>query len=153
MEMKEKRQRAIREILSTRSVSTQQELMDALQEKSISATQATLSRDIRELGIVKQQDESGKTRSCLPRQEDVSRLSLPLIVTEAVRSVDCAANIVVVKCRSGMADAACAALDEMALDWVVGTIAGDDTIFILLRTQKQAAGFAAQLRQLLSDKM
>ncbi len=153
MEMKEKRQRAIREILSTRSVSTQQELMDALQEKSISATQATLSRDIRELGIVKQQDESGKTRYCLPRQEDVSRLSLPLIVTEAVRSVDCAANIVVVKCRSGMADAACAALDEMALDWVVGTIAGDDTIFILLRTQKQAAGFAAQLRQLLSDKM
>ena len=93
------------------------------------------------------------TRYCLPRQEDVSRLSLPLIVTEAVRSVDCAANIVVVKCRSGMADAACAALDEMALDWVVGTIAGDDTIFILLRTQKQAAGFAAQLRQLLSDKM
>lgn len=153
MEMKEKRQRAIREILSARSVSTQQELMDALQEKSISATQATLSRDIRELGIVKQQDESGKTRYCLPRQEDVSRLSLPLIVTEAVRSVDCAANIVVVKCRSGMADAACAALDEMALDWVVGTIAGDDTIFILLRTQKQAAGFAAQLRQLLSDKM
>lgn len=153
MEMKEKRQRAIREILSARSVSTQQELMDALQEKSISATQATLSRDIRELGIVKQQDESGKTRYCLPRQEDVSRLSLPLIVTEAVRSVDCAANIVVVKCRSGMADAACAALDEMALDWVVGTIAGDDTIFILLRTQKQAAGFAAQLRQLLSEKL
>lgn len=153
MEMKEKRQRAIREILSTRSVSTQQELMDALQEESISATQATLSRDIRELGIVKQQDESGKTRYCLPRQEDVSRLSLPLIVTEAVRSVDCAANIVVVKCRSGMADAACAALDEMALDWVVGTIAGDDTIFILLRTQKQAAGFAAQLRQLLSEKL
>ncbi len=153
MEMKEKRQRAIREILSTRSVSTQQELMDALQEKSIFATQATLSRDIRELGIVKQQDESGKTRYCLPRQEDVSRLSLPLIVTEAVRSVDCAANIVVVKCRSGMADAACAALDEMALDWVVGTIAGDDTIFILLRTQKQAAGFAAQLRQLLSEKL
>ena len=153
MEMKEKRQRAIREILSTRSLSTQQELMDALQEKSISATQATLSRDIRELGIVKQQDESGKTRYCLPRQEDVSRLSLPLIVTEAVRSVDCAANIVVVKCRSGMADAACAALDEMALDWVVGTIAGDDTIFILLRTQKQAAGFAAQLRQLLSEKL
>ena len=153
MEMKEKRQSAIREILSTRSVSTQQELMDALQEKEISATQATLSRDIRELGIVKQQDESGKTRYCLPRQEDVSRLSLPLIVTEAVRSVDCAANIVVVKCRSGMADAACAALDEMALDWVVGTIAGDDTIFILLRTQKQAAGFAAQLRQLFSDKM
>lgn len=153
MEMKEKRQSAIREILSTRSVSTQQELMDALQEKSISATQATLSRDIRELGIVKQQDESGKTRYCLPRQEDVSRLSLPLIVTEAVRSVDCAANIVVVKCRSGMADAACAALDEMALDWVVGTIAGDDTIFILLRTQKQAAGFAAQLRQLLSEKL
>lgn len=153
MEMKEKRQRAIREILSTRSVSTQQELMGALQEKSISATQATLSRDIRELGIVKQQDESGKTRYCLPRQEDVSRLSLPLIVTEAVRSVDCAANIVVVKCRSGMADAACAALDEMALDWVVGTIAGDDTIFILLRTQKQAAGFAAQLRQLLSEKL
>ena len=153
MEMKEKRQRAIREILSTRSVSTQQELMDALQEKSISATQATLSRDIRELGIVKQQDESGKTRYCLPRQEDVSRLSLPLIVTDAVRSVDCAANIVVVKCRSGMADAACAALDEMALDWVVGTIAGDDTIFILLRTQKQAAGFAAQLRQLLSEKL
>ena len=151
--MKEKRQSAIREILSTRSVSTQQELMDALQEKSISATQATLSRDIRELGIVKQQDESGKTRYCLPRQEDVSRLSLPLIVTEAVRSVDCAANIVVVKCRSGMADAACAALDEMALDWVVGTIAGDDTIFILLRTQKQAAGFAAQLRQLLSEKL
>ena len=153
MEMKEKRQRAIREILSARSVSTQQELMDALQEKAISATQATLSRDIRELGIVKQQDESGKTRYCLPRQEDVSRLSLPLIVTEAVRSVDCAANIVVVKCRSGMADAACAALDEMALDWVVGTIAGDDTIFILLRTQKQAAGFAAQLRQLLSEKL
>ncbi len=152
MEMKEQRQSAIREILSTQRVSTQQELMDALQEKAIFATQATVSRDIRELGIVKQQEESGKYRYCLPQREDVSRLSLPLIITESVRLVDCAANIVVVKCRSGMADAACAALDDMALDWVVGTIAGDDTIFILLRTQKQAAGFAAQLRQLLSDK-
>lgn len=153
MEMKQQRQNAIREILSARSVSTQQELMDALEEKGMIATQATVSRDIRELGIVKQQDASGKFRYCLPQRKDVSRISLPLIVTEAVRSVDCAANIVVVKCRSGMADAACAALDDMALDWVVGTIAGDDTIFILLRTQKQAAGFAAQLRQLLSEKL
>ena len=153
MEMKQQRQNAIREILSARSVSTQQELMDALEEKGMIATQATVSRDIRELGIVKQQDESGKFRYSLPQRKDVSRISLPLIVTEAVRSVDCAANIVVVKCRSGMADAACAALDDMALDWVVGTIAGDDTIFILLRTQKQAAGFAAQLRQLLSEKL
>ena len=152
MEMKEQRQSAIREILSTQRVSTQQELMDALQEKAIFATQATVSRHIPELGIVKQQEQSVKYRYCLPQREDVSRLSLPLIITESVRLVDCAANIVVVKCRSGMADAACAALDDMALDWVVGTIAGDDTIFILLRTQKQAAGFAAQLRQLLSDK-
>lgn len=66
--------------------------------------------------------------------------------------MDCAANIVVVKCRSGMADAACAALDEMALDWVVGTIAGDDTIFILLRTQKQAAG-CRPAAALLSEKL
>ncbi len=150
--MKKQRQNAIREILSAGNVSTQQQLMDALQQRSIPVTQATVSRDIRELGIVKQQDETGTYRYYLPRQEDVRSLSLPLIVTEAVRLVDCAANIVVVKCRSGMADAACAALDEMNLSWVVGTIAGDDTIFILLRTQKQAAGFAAQLRQLLNEK-
>lgn len=153
MEMKKRRQNAIREILDTQNVSTQQELMDALQRLSIPVTQATISRDIRELGVIKQQDETGSYRYCLPRQEEVSRLSLPLIVTEAVRLVDCASNIVVVKCRAGMADAACAALDEMNLSWVVGTIAGDDTIFILLRTQKQAAGFAAQLRQMLNEKV
>ncbi|MBR3759617.1 MAG: arginine repressor [Ruminococcus sp.] len=129
--MKNRRQESILELISTRSVSTQEELMVLLEQKNIKTTQATLSRDIQQLSLVKQRDESGTLRYMLP----VSAVKEKTFFQEAVLSVDYAMNTIVLKCRAGMAQGTCAAIDSVNHEGVVGTIAGDDTIFILVRTE------------------
>lgn len=129
--MKNRRQESILEIISTRPVSTQEELMILLKQKDIKTTQATLSRDIQQLSLVKQRDESGTVRYMVP----VSAVNEKTFFQEAVLSVDYAMNTIVIKCRAGMAQGTCAAIDSVNHEGVVGTIAGDDTIFILVRTE------------------
>lgn len=129
--MKNRRQESILEIISTRPVSTQEELMILLKQKDIKTTQATLSRDIQQLSLVKQRDESGTVRYMVP----VSAVNEKTFFQEAVLSVDYAMNTIVIKCRAGMAQGTCAAIDTVNHEGVVGTIAGDDTIFILVRTE------------------
>ena len=149
--MKQKRQEKILEIISQYDVDTQGRLMDLLKESGYCATQATLSRDIRELRLIKVMTDNGIYKYDVPTQEKVSELSTKFraIFSEAVVSIDYAFHIVVLKCHTGMANAACAALDNMKIRDVVGSIAGDDTVFILLRNEQQALKLVSEIRQII----
>ncbi|MBQ3885736.1 MAG: arginine repressor [Ruminococcus sp.] len=132
--MKNRRHDAILDIIAEQPVSTQEELINILAEKGIKTTQATLSRDIQELSLVKKRDERGRFRYSLPP----TALAEKSIFEEAVISVDYAMNTIVLKCRAGMAQGTCAAIDSVEHQGIVGTIAGDDTIFILVRSEADA---------------
>lgn len=140
--MKNRRQETILEIISMQPVSTQEELITLLEERGIKTTQATLSRDIQQLLLVKRRDESGTVRYTLP----VSAVKEKTLFQEAVLSVDYAMNTIVLKCRAGMAAGTCAAIDSVNHDGVVGTIAGDDTIFILVRSEADAKKLSKKFR-------
>ncbi len=147
--MKQKRQQKILEIISNNDVDTQGRLMELLKNSGYSATQATLSRDIRELRLVKVMTDTGIYKYDVPTQEKVTEMSTKFrsIFSEAVVGVDYAFHIVVLKCHTGMANAACAALDNMKIRDVVGSIAGDDTIFVLLRNEQQALKLVSEIKQ------
>jgi transcriptional regulator of arginine metabolism len=124
--------------------------MSVLDRYGFKVTQATVSRDIRELKLVKIINSEGLYHYSLPESEDDSGKSkLKGIFESSVKSIDCAGNIAVIKCHTGMAQAVCASLDAMKYEQVVGTIAGDDTVFILLRTEKNAVQFAETLKTLI----
>jgi transcriptional regulator of arginine metabolism len=132
--MKNKRHEVILEIIAQQPVATQDMLIKLLSERGIKTTQATLSRDIQQLSLVKQRDASGSYRYALPPAASTEKS----LFEEAVISVDYAMNTIVLKCRAGMAQGTCAAIDSVEHQGVVGTIAGDDTIFILVRSEADA---------------
>ena len=140
--MKNRRHELILELIAEQSVGTQEMLIQLLKERGIKATQATLSRDIQQLNLVKQRDSNGEFRYALPP----SAAEEKSLFEEAVLSVDYAMNTVVVKCRAGMAQGTCAAIDSVDHREVVGTIAGDDTIFILVRTEEEAKKLSKKFR-------
>ena len=148
--MKTKRHAKILELISERDINTQEELLVHLKESGFDVTQATVSRDIKELRLVKTMVADGKYRYA-PSISDINAdISTKYAVfSQSTRSVDCAGNIVVVKCYNGMANAACAVLDAMNHDGVVGTLAGDDTIFVLLRDDHSAVVLMETIRKLI----
>jgi len=143
--MKAKRHSEILDIISKSDVCTQEELQLRLCEKGFNVTQATVSRDIRELNLVKRLSGSGVYKYSLPSSRTVKRS----IIAEAIIKVDYAMNTVVLKCHSGMAQAACAEIDSMELHGVVGTLAGDDTIFILMKTEHEAEKLSGNLNEII----
>ena len=145
--MKKKRQAEILRIISTNEVETQEMLLNLLRERGYDVTQATVSRDINEMNIEKTVSANGV--NCYAKAEKVHTVKFHNIISEAVVSIDYAMNIVSIKCHSGLANAACAGLDMMNLSYVVGTIAGDDTIFILMRDQESLNKFIDETRKLL----
>lgn len=150
--MKAKRQAKIMEIISTGSIETQEQLLSALQENGFQSTQATISRDIKEMRIVKELTSRGTYRYAAPPEDDkpntpLSRLNA--IFRECVTNYDSAQNIVVIKTMPGLADAACSAVDAMELPGVVGSLAGDDTAMIVMRDNGAAASFCGKLKTLL----
>lgn len=140
--MKNRRHELILEIISEQAVGTQELLIELLAEHGIKATQATLSRDIQQLNLVKQRDENGEFRYALPAAAAEEKS----LFEEAVISVDYAMNTIVLKCRAGMAQGTCAAIDSVNHQGVVGTIAGDDTIFILVRSEADAKKLSKKFR-------
>ena len=145
--MKKKRQAEILRIISTNEVETQEMLLSLLRERGYEVTQATVSRDINELNIEKSVSANGV--NCYAKAEKVHTVRFHNIISEAVVSIDFAMNIVSIKCHSGLANAACAGLDMMNLSYVVGTIAGDDTIFVLTRTESDARMLSRHLKEML----
>ncbi len=132
--MKSQRHELILEIINGQPVSTQEVLAELLAKKGIKTTQATVSRDIQQLALVKQRDFSEIYRYTLPAAAAEEKS----LFAEAVLSVDYAMYTIVLKCRAGMAHGTCAAIDSVNHEGVVGTIAGDDTIFILVRSEADA---------------
>ena len=148
--MKTKRHAKILELIQEYVIDTQEELLRRLREESFNVTQATVSRDIKELRLVKTLSPDGKYRySTGKRSETDISGKFHNLFSDSVHGIDYAGNMVVVKCYVGMAQAVCAALDSLHWDGTLGTIAGDDTIFILTRNENTAVGLVAELKKLL----
>ncbi len=146
--MKKKRHQIILELIENNRITTQDQLQEMLKEQGFDVTQATVSRDIKELMLVKRLNSKGEYSYTLPNKERSEETKLKSIFSQSVVGVDCAGNIVVVKCISGMANAACAAIDSNAIrnKSIVGTIAGDDSFFILCRTEDAAINLVSTIK-------
>jgi transcriptional regulator of arginine metabolism len=149
--MKSKRQSAILDIIENSDIATQEALLNELRETGYKVTQATVSRDIRELGIQKARTENGKFRYISLKMKQSASVTerFAMIYYESAKSVDFAQNIVVVKCCPGMANAACAMFDAANFNNIVGTLSGDDTFFIVTKSIDSAEDTAEQLKKLL----
>ncbi len=150
---KDYRQRLIKEIIKKNAVKTQDRLIELLAEAGINATQATLSRDIKELQIVKISDQQGGTKyACSSTLDgDAASSRFKNVLTEAVRSITSAGNIVVIKSYAGMGSAVGASVDMLHNDRIVGSLAGDDTVFVVLKTPEEAETFSIYLRDILEQ--
>lgn len=146
--MKRQRQTEILTIISEYEIENQEMLKEMLEKRGYVVTQATVSRDINELNLEKALSaETGV--SCYMKAKRANSVRFENIFSQSVIKIDCAGNIVCVKCHSGLASAACATLDNMNLEYVVGTIAGDDTFFILVRTENDAKTLYAYLKKMI----
>lgn len=150
--MKSQRQAKIVEIISTTTVETQEQLLQELQSAGFTSTQATISRDIKELRIVKELTSFGTYRYATASREVPATFSgrLNTIFRESVTSFDYAQNIIVIHTLPGLANAAASALDAMNMSVVLGTLAGDDTVFVVMRDGNAAAAFCGEIKGLLS---
>jgi transcriptional regulator of arginine metabolism len=141
------RQGAILRLVQEHPVSTQEELAEALRQEGVEAVQATISRDIAQLGLVKVRDQAGRLVYALPGAADLDRLSE---LTSALRrwamSLDASGNLLVIHTPPGHANALAQAIDQARLPDVLGTIAGDDTITVIARESLQGAAIERELR-------
>ncbi len=150
MKNKQSRQGLILDIISENTVETQEQLIERLAQAGYPVTQATISRDIRELRLTKVACGFGVYKYVVSAQESHSHSAKYLnILKETVTSVDHAGNIVVVKTYVGMAQAAAAALDSMGWTEIIGSVAGDDTIMLVLRSVEASRAFSSELSGLL----
>lgn len=148
--MKSWRHAKILEIIGEYPIETQDELLTRLKAEGYKATQATISRDIKDLRLVKTLGSDGKYRyiSASKNSTDI-RSNFSALFSSSVVSIALARNLVVIKTLSGMAQAVCAALDSTEYKAVVGTIAGDDTIFIACRSEELAVSLTEELKKLI----
>ena len=148
--MKFQRQSLILELIDKEEIETQEQLSARLCELGMNVTQATVSRDIKELHLIKTANRDGKYRYSTsgPNSGSDSELRFRTIFREGVVNVDFAGNIVVIKTLTGVANAACAAIDAMKLSDIVGSIAGDDTLFLVMRSPERAASFSGEIQRL-----
>ena len=148
--MKRARQAEILNIIQAVDVETQEQLLDELKARGFSATQATISRDIKELRLVKELSGGGYRYASSERKGMAdSDARLRNIFKEGVTSVDRAQNIVVVRTMPGLASAACSALDGMEIEGMVGSLAGDDTGILIMRDNASAQQFVGEIHKLL----
>lgn len=149
--MKTKRHTKILELISEKDIATQEDLLNYLRESGFDVTQATVSRDIKELRLVKTMVSDGKYRYSPATSDSNADVGTKYAVfSQSAKSVDYANNMIVIKCYTGMANAACAVLDAMNHEGVVGTLAGDDTIFVLLRDENMAITLVENIKKLIA---
>ena len=149
--MKTKRQAKIVEIISNTNVETQEQLLKALEEEGFTSTQATISRDIKELRIVKELTSLGTYRYSVSEKDAPPALTdrLNTIFRECVTSIDYAENIIVIHTLPGLASADGSELDAMKINVVLGTLAGDDTVMIVMRDSNAAAAFCGEIKSVI----
>ena len=148
--LKSNRQNIILELIQSEDIETQNQLLEKLSERGIFSTQATLSRDIKAMRLIKEPGEDGHSRYVKPPEAPHAHdARLQKILRESVLSMDIAQNIIVIKTLSGLASGACSAIDSIHFNGLVGTLAGDDTIFLAMRDDGCARLVLAELRELL----
>ncbi len=147
--MKTRRHAKILELINAYTIDTQEELLRRLREDGFDVTQATVSRDIKELRLIKTLSNDGKYKYSIGKDntKDYSSKFYSLLADSAV-SIDNAGNLMVIKCLTGMAQAVCAAMDSMHWEGVVGTLAGDDTIFVACKNEMTAEQLVAELKKM-----
>ena len=150
--MKSQRQAKIMEIITNRNVETQEQLLELLRAEGFRGTQATISRDIKELRIVKELTNLGVYRYTAAANEISGTFSARLntIFRECVTGFDYAQNIIVIRTLPGLASAAGSAIDAMTMNMVVGCLAGDDTVMVVMRDNNAAAAFCGEIKNLIS---
>lgn len=148
------RHRQILMIIEKYHIETQDDLIRHLRDQGIVCTQATVSRDIKELKLIKVAEDNGKYRYAQPKNAEEKHTSVKYdkILQETVISVEYAGNLVVIKTYTGMAMAACAAIDALHWNGMLGTIAGDDTIFTAVYSEDNAKWFAERIERMLNSK-
>ena len=149
--MKSERQAQILDLIARQDIETQNQMMEALLSRGIRSTQATLSRDIKELRLVKEQTPNGSYRYAVPTREESPDqvFRLRKIFRECVVRFDTAQNLVVIHTLPGLANAAGSAMDSLELPALVGTIAGDDTVFLTMRTSADAENFCHEIGEMM----
>ena len=150
--MKRKRQQKILELIANNIVLTQDDLQNLLLAEGFEVTQSTVSRDIKELRLIKGHDAAGNYRYVSSERRDNNKQAFSHyreIFSRYATIVEYALNDVVVKCMSGMASSVCVALDTMYNDMMLGTIAGDDTVFIVTRSEAQASQLTNELKKMM----
>lgn len=147
--MKSSRQNEIIDLISSADIETQEELAAALREKGFQVTQATVSRDIRELRLIKVASKTGGYKYAKPsRHETAVNERLTRILSDSLVNVETAANLVVVKTLSGSANVAAEALDHLGWPEIIGTIAGDNTIFVAAKSDTDAEAITSRIRKM-----
>jgi len=148
--MKTGRQNAILEIISERDIETQHQLLAALAERGVKSTQATLSRDIKDMRLVKELGPDGNYRyvAGARAETDATEQRLRTIFKESVVSYDVAQNLFIIRTLPGLASAACSAIDAMPIRGLVGTLAGDDTAFLAMRDNEAAQALYHEIEML-----
>lgn len=149
--MKNKRQEKILEIIKNNIVLTQEDIQNALTDMGFSVTQSTVSRDIKELRLIKGHDSEGNYRyiSAAKSGHSKSLSHYYEMFKSSTTSVDCAVNDIVIRCHNGMASGACVAVDAIFGDRFLGTIAGDDTIFIVARSSEDAIQLTEEIKKMI----
>jgi len=148
--MKSDRQNVILEIIAERDIETQNQLLEALAERGVKSTQATLSRDIRDMRLIKELGPGGSYRYVVAASQENADLDARLrkIFKECVLSYDVAQNLLIIKTLPGLAQAAGSTLDGMEIPGLVGTIAGDDTAFLALKDSESAIKLYHEIEQI-----
>jgi transcriptional regulator of arginine metabolism len=138
--MKQSRHKKILELIKEKGIGTQEDLLKFLKAVGFDVTQATVSRDIKELRLVKTLSENGEYIYSSVKSENINDVSIKFksLFSDSVIKIDYVLNQVVIKCYAGLANAVCASLDLMHYENIVGTLAGDDTILIIMRSEEYA---------------
>ena len=150
--MKNDRQKAILEIIESMNIETQNQLIEELTRSGVNSTQATVSRDIKAMHLIKELTPNGTYRYTQSKRSDMQNTAVRLraIFKESVTSYMTAQNLVVIKTLPGLASAACGAIDSMGINDLVGTIAGDDTGFLAMTDHIAAERFCREIADMLA---
>ena len=149
--MKNDRQNQLLQIIAEENIETQEQLLERLEARGIKSTQATISRDIKQLHLVKEPAGQGRYRYAVSARRTKLYFAdrLRTIFRESLLSADYANNIAVVKTMPGLAQGAASALDSMHINDMVGSLAGDDTVIIVMRDEDSARDFCEEIKEML----
>lgn len=149
--MKNKRQKLILDIVSQQIIETQDDLVHALHQANVAVTQATVSRDIKELGLIKMPGENGVQRYAAPTGEPVivrSNDRLKRLLRDSVVSIDISENLIIIKTLPGEAQGVASAVDYTGWSEVIGTVGGDDTILVVVKPKEAAVNVINRLKDI-----